>query len=319
MRKAFINFLIEQAKLDPNLYLIVDDTGFSVIEPFAQQFPERYINAGIAEQNMTSVAAGLAMAGKNVYLYGIIPFMTMRCFEQIRNDLCYQKLPVKIIGVGGGLSYGTAGSTHHALEDANILRTLPGMTVVAPGSVYETTALMPSFNALKGPAYLKCGNIDEVPTYPENPHITVGKAIPIIPHDTAMLITTGNALDLGWQVVKHLQEQYGLSIGLTSMPTIKPLDIAYLLHHPWKAIFTLEEQFIMGGFGQDVAHVLLENRKEMPTFKVFGINDTYFHMAGSRNYLRESVGLSKEKIAAEIACYIASPSFIPASTHELNR
>jgi len=295
MRTTFIQYLEQEAARDPNLYFIVGDVGFSVIEKFKEKYGNRYINAGIAEQNMIGVAAGLAMAGKNVYVYSIIPFVTMRCFEQIRNDLCYQQLPVKLIGVGGGFSYGPMGVTHHALEDVAVMRCLPGMTVVAPGSTFETEALLPHINTLDGPSYLRLSNNEELALYNDNTQVTIGKAVSLVPHDTNIIVACGNALDLGIKVQKHLSEM-GIDIGLVSMPTIKPLDEDFFLSKNLNAVFTLEEHSVIGGLGEAISRFLCENFDHKIIFHAFGVNDFYYHIKGSRSYLNEKAGLNIDAI-----------------------
>lgn len=299
MRNTLMKYLVQQAEHDPTLYLIVGDVGFSVIEIFQEKFPQRYINAGVAEQAMLGVAAGLAMAGKNVYIYSIIPFVTMRIFEQIRNDLCYQQLPVKIIGVGGGFSYGPMGVTHHALEDVGIMRCLPEMTIVAPGSIYETAQLIPQINNCKGPAYVRLSTIEERVTYPAHAQIVLGKAYEVIAHPTQCIVTYGNALDLGLEVCNFLATQ-GISMGLVSMPTVKPLDETFFLSRNFDVIFTLEEHFIIGGLGEAIARMVCQKLTRKITFHAFGVEDFYFHEAGSRNFFKEKAGLSVQVIAQKI-------------------
>ncbi|MFA5306199.1 MAG: transketolase C-terminal domain-containing protein [Candidatus Babeliales bacterium] len=298
MRATFFNFLVEQAAHDPNLYLIVGDVGFSVAEKFQQHYPSRFINAGIAEQNMIGVAAGLAMAGKNVYVYSIVPFVTMRCFEQIRNDLCYQHLPVKLVGVGGGFSYGTMGATHHAIEDIAIMRALPTMTVVAPGNKYEASQLLLQLNNCTGPVYLRLAASDELVAYPPSITPQLGTACVIIPHNRRYLVTTGNALDLGYQVQQELA-QNNISCGLASMHTVKPIDQSFFANKNLDAVFTIEEHSIIGGLGQAVAHHLCENSFR-GVFHTFGIPDCYAHECCSRQALNNSFGLTPHQIASII-------------------
>jgi transketolase len=298
MRAAFFNYLVEQAARDPNLYLIVGDVGFSVAEKFQHQFPLRFINAGIAEQNMIGIAAGLALAGKNVYVYSIIPFVTMRCFEQIRNDLCYQHLPVKLVGVGGGFSYGAMGATHHAIEDIAIMRALPTMTVIAPANKYETSHLLPQLNNCTGPVYLRLAACEEFVSHPTQSIPKLGSACVIIPHNNRYLITTGNSLDLGYQVQQELAYNK-ISYGLASMHTIKPIDQKFLAHQNLDAVFTIEEHSIIGGLGQAVAHHLCENSFR-GVFHAFGIPDCYAHECDSRNELNQQYGLTPKRIASLI-------------------
>lgn len=313
MRTIFFQQLMSLAHADPNLYLVVGDVGFSVIETFQQAFGHRYINAGVAEQNMIGLAAGLAMAGKNVYVYSIVPFVIMRCFEQIRDDLCYQQLPVKLVGVGGGFSYAPMGVTHHALEDVGLMRMLPEMSVVAPGNKYETAQLVPQFNALKGPGYLRLSNGNELVSYPENTTVVLGKACEIIQSARWCIVASGNALDLGWQVCKEL-EKMGIDMGLVSMPTIKPLDEEFFLDRGFEGIFTIEEHFVNGGMGEAIARMVCEKIDRKVLFHAFGVNDFYFHEAGSRDFLKEKAGLSVGSVVEVILkkigfCFSTSRSF----------
>lgn len=300
MRKAFMQSLMTMAELDSSLYLIVGDVGFSVIEEFQTRFGNRFINAGIAEQNMIGVAAGLAMAGKNVFVYSIIPFLTMRCFEQIRIDLCYQSLPVKLVGVGGGFSYGQSGLTHYALEDIAIMRSLAGMTVIAPADIHETRLLVPQLTTTSGPVYLRLSNYDEAPESIECKKITIGRACEYIHSEHYLIVTTGNAFDLGYEVCQALQAQ-GILCGLVTMPTIKPLDVHFFLKQKkLKAVFTIEEHSIIGGLGEAVARMLGESFAHKIIFKAFGTPDRYYHCVGTRHYLRDLVGLNIATITQEI-------------------
>lgn len=317
MRNTFMNFLIQEAAHNQNLYFITGDLGFSVVEKFQELFPTRFINAGIAEQNMIGIAAGLAMAGKQVVAYSIIPFITMRCFEQVRLDLCYQNLPVKLVGVGGGFSYGTAAGSHHAIEDVAIMRSLPGMTVIAPGSKFETEQLSPQLFNLTGPSYLRLSNNEELVKYPDNTKVVIGKAIEVIPGKDYLLIANGNALDLGFQVCQKLQA-LNISIGLISMPTVKPLDTHFLYAKKCglKGIFTLEEHSVIGGLGEAVARYIAETFEHKIIFKAFGVNDFYFHEAGSRGYLNEKAGLHVDIVSKEIVERIAGNKMVKVIVNE---
>src|SRR3990167_1027873 len=157
MRKAFIETLIEAARRDERIFLITADLGYTIVEKFAEEFPRRFFNVGIQEQNAVSVAAGLALSGKIVYFYTIIPFATMRCYEQIRVDAAYLDTQVRLVGVGAGFSYGPAGATHHGLEDLALMRSLPNMTVLAPGDPHEVRALVRESVDVSGPVYIRLG------------------------------------------------------------------------------------------------------------------------------------------------------------------
>ena len=301
MRNILIKKITQLAETDPNLYLIVGDLGFSVVEDFVAKFPNRFINAGIAEQNMIGMAAGLAMSGKNVYCYSIVPFITMRCFEQVRVDLCYQNLPVKLIGVGGGLNYGPFGVTHHAIEDIAIMRALPGMTVLAPANKFEMEQLVPQLNVLSGPVYIRVTGTDETFAHPNKARIVLGKAAEIISGDEVLLLATSNMVDHAHKICEQLCS-HGINAGLACIHTIKPFDHEYLIskQKKLKAVFTIEEHSIIGGLGEATARIICENFQQKVIFKAFGIQDFYPHEIGSRKYLQEKAGLSVESIHAII-------------------
>ena len=191
MRTAFINTLNELASRDERIWLLCGDLGFSVLEPFAKSFPNRYVNVGVAEQNMTGVAAGLALSGKIVFTYSIANFPVIRCLEQIRNDVCAHNLNVKIVSVGGGFAYGSAGYTHHGTEDLAIMRVLPNMTVLAPGDPVETRLLTVAATEQPGPCYLRLGKAGEPTIHTSEPEITIGKAIILRQGGDGTLISTG--------------------------------------------------------------------------------------------------------------------------------
>ena len=159
MRKTFINTLINLAREDKDIVLITPDMGFSVLEPFFEEFPERSFNCGIAEQNAVSLAAGLALMGKKPYVYTIIPFLTMRAFEQIRVDVAYMNTNVKLVGIGAGFTYGCAGATHHAIEDISIMRSLPNMNVYCPGDNREAEQIVKLSAKINKPAYIRISRL----------------------------------------------------------------------------------------------------------------------------------------------------------------
>ena len=161
MRKTFITTLLALAEADPDIWLLNADLGFSFLEPFAERFPGRYLNVGVAEQNMIGVATGLALSGAKVFAYSIANFPTLRCLEQIRNDVCYHRAHVVVVAVGAGFAYGSQGYTHHAIEDLAVMRALPGMRVGVPGNRHETKALVTHFAREPGPAYLRLGRDGE--------------------------------------------------------------------------------------------------------------------------------------------------------------
>lgn len=291
MRQAFIAHMMELAAIDPNLYFIAGDVGFSFIEPFKEKYGHRFINAGIAEQNMIGVAAGLAMSGKNVYVYTIIPFLVMRCFEQIRVDLCYQNLPVKLVGVGAGYGYGELGGTHHAIEDVAIMQSLPEMSVLAPTNKQEATALFKAMNQLQGPVYCRLAKNDESAVYPAHLVTEFGRMNEIFTGVDGLLITTGHLFDVGVEICNRLKE-VGIDLGVATSPTIKPLDLQFFKERSqFEAVFTLEEHNVFGGFGQALGHALLESSLAPQLFKAFAIQNEYAHIIGSPAFLRAQAGL----------------------------
>lgn len=299
MRKTFINCLVEQAKVDKRIFLITPDLGFSVLEKFAEKFPDRFLNVGIAEQNAVSVAAGLALSGNLVYVYSIIPFVTMRCFEQVRIDVAYMKTNVRLVGVGAGMAYGAAGATHHAIEDIAIMRALPNMTVCCPGDPVEAQSLIKQSFSYNGPIYFRLGRGGEPNIHPENADIKIGKAIQATTGDDLAVITTSNMLEQGHKWVNELASN-GISAALISMPTIKPLDKQAIISLIEKGtpLVTLEEHNIIGGLGSAVAEVIAESGKAVK-FKRIAIPDQYSHYVGSQQYLREKFGLNKLAVSIE--------------------
>lgn len=287
MRTTFINCLIEQARMDDRIFVLTPDMGFSLLEPFAAEFPDRFLNVGIAEQNAIGVAAGLALSGKLVYVYSIIPFVTMRCFEQVRIDVAYMKTNVRLVGVGAGLSYGPAGATHHAIEDIAIMRALPNMTICCPGDPVEVRELVNRSFEHSGPMYLRLGKSGEPTIHPESIHINIGQAIRVTLGDDLALITTSNMLEQGKKWIDEWSSE-GRYVSLISMPTIKPLDTAIILQllETGIPIITLEEHNVIGGLGSAVAEVIAESGKGI-SFSRIGIPDVYSHYVGSQQFLRE--------------------------------
>lgn len=295
MRNTFVNNLIKIAEEDKNVYLLTGDLGFSVFEGFAEKFPKRFINCGVAEQNMIGVAAGLALSGKKVYVYSIIPFVTMRCFEQIRNDVCYQNLDVKLIGVGGGFAYGSLGGTHHAIEDISILRTLPNMTVVCPADPVETEKLVLKTYQTKKPTYIRLSRGGEKKLYDSDPQLEIGKPSVLKEGKDGLLIATGIPVSLCLEVVEKLKNS-GYNFKLISLHTLKPIDREALLREigEIKKIFTLEEHSIIGGLGSAMAEILAESNWE-GYFKRIAVPDEYPSQIGSAEYLRKKYLLDAEQ------------------------
>ena len=290
MRTTFIETLCELAARDPRVWLITGDLGFSVLEKYAQRFPDRFINAGVAEQNMTGMAAGLALSGNVVFTYSIANFPTLRCLEQIRNDVCYHRANVKIVAVGGGFTYGANGYTHHGLEDLAILGSLPEMTVVAPGDPWETRLAVEAIVQREGPCYLRLGKAGEPAVHTSRPPFEIGRAIQLRDGRDVTLISTGGMLKRAVDARDALLAQ-GIRARVLSMHTIKPLDEAAVLQAAREtgAIITLEEHNLRGGLGSAVADVLASAGVGIPFAKI-AAPDCFWHMAGSQAYFQAMTG-----------------------------
>jgi transketolase len=289
MRTRFIETLVDIAAADERVWLLTADLGYSVLEVFRDRFPDRYVNVGVAEQNLVGVAAGLASTGIKPYLYSIANFPTLRCLEQIRNDICYHGFDVKIVAVGGGLAYGSQGYTHHGVEDLAILRTLPGMTVVAPGDPTETRLAVTALHETPGPAYLRLGKANEPVLYDTPPAFTLGKAIEVRPGRDGAFLSTGAMLGEAIQVRDRLREERGMEIRILSFHTLKPLDDTAIARcareTPW--MITLEEHSVTGGLGGAVAEVLAEMPGVRARLIRHGLPDRVNHRFGSQEYLRK--------------------------------
>jgi transketolase len=292
MRTAFIETLFELAQRDARIMLVVGDLGFGVVTRFMQELPRQFVNAGVAEQNMTGMAAGMALSGKIVFTYSIANFPVIRPLEQIRNDVCYHKANVRIVPVGGGMAYGSLGPSHHATEDIAIMRAMPNMLVVAPGDPVETRLATRALIGHQGPAFLRLGRAGEPTVHQAEPVFDLGKAITVRQGTDLTLISTGGMLYDTVQAAEALDE-LGIQARVLSMHTVKPLDVAAVLAAAQEtpAIFTVEEHSIIGGLGSAVAEVLMEAEIRPRRFKRIGLNGNFSSVVGDQEYLRAQYGL----------------------------
>lgn len=311
MRTTFIQTLIELAEQDDTIWLLCGDLGYSVLEPFAARFSDRYLNVGVSEQNMIGVAAGLALCGKQVFCYSIANFPIMRCLEQIRNDVCYHNLSVRIVAVGGGLAYGAAGYTHHAVEDIGIMRILPNMTVLAPGDPVETALAVRAVVRHQGPCYLRLGKANEPIVHGTTPDFEIGKAILIRPGQDVTLISTGGTLSMTVEAAERLGER-GCSARVLSMPTVKPLDLdaVNLAAAETKGIVTVEEH-TRGGLGSEVAEHLAQQRPQTRFWSVH-LEQLPPGVAGTQAYLRTLGGVSAGAIIERALMLVDIPKASPS-------
>jgi transketolase len=309
MRTAFLETLFKLALADDRVMLLVGDLGFGVVTEFAEKLPNQFVNVGVAEQNMTSLAAGLALSGRVVYTYSIANFPVLRCLEQIRNDVCHHRANVKIVAVGGGLAYGALGFTHHATEDLAVMRALPDLVVVAPGDPMEANAATLAIHEHQGPCYLRLGRAGENAVHASPPSFCLGKALTVRAGDDLTLISTGGGLSEVAAAAERLA-QANLSARVLSMHTLKPLDVAAVLQAAveTRAIFTVEEHSVTGGLGSAVAEVLLEALVPHPViFRRLGLREPYGHLAGEQTFLRRQQGLGAEEIAQRVITSLQQP------------
>jgi transketolase len=249
MRNAFIEELVLLARRYPRIALIVGDLGYSVVEPFADEFPDRFINAGVAEQNMTGLAAGMASEGYHVFTYSIANFPTFRCAEQIRNDIAYHKLPVTVVAVGGGLAYGALGYSHHAVQDYALIRTFPNMLIAAPGDPLEVRACMRYLVENPGPSYLRLGKAGEPNFHSALPVVSPGCWVKLRPgNEQRVLLSTGAGLQIAmdWIKTEEYADRAVYSMPLWSM-AVKGTQAEQLSKH--KEVLTIEDHLQDGGFG----------------------------------------------------------------------
>ncbi len=292
MRTAFIDELIQQARLHQDIFLIVGDLGYSVVEPFASEFPDRFLNAGVAEQNMTGVAAGLAMEGYHVFTYSIANFPTLRCLEQIRNDVCYHNLPVTVVAVGGGLAYGNLGYSHHGVQDIAVMRTLPNITVLAPGDPGETRECVGWLASHPGPSYLRVGKAGEKTLHSVR---GLGSAQPLAvrPGEGEIaLISTGGILEETMHAAALLEAD-GKSPPVYSMPWLKPLGKnACQQLTSYKHIIAVEGHIREGG----LASILQENLPARVSVSSLSVSEAGCDEVGTQLALRRRFGLDAEAI-----------------------
>lgn len=305
MRIAFIETLIELARADRRVTLITGDLGFGVFENFRKEFPDRYLNAGVQESNLMGVAAGMALSGKIVFTYSIIPFITLRCIEFIKNDVCAHNANVKIIGVGQGYTYSIYGHTHHAIEDVGALRSLPNLRIIAPGDPAEARAATNAIATTPGPFYLRLGKKGEPAIHQNPPSFVIGKGIVVHDGVDVALFASGGMLENAALAREALTAQ-GISTALVSMPTIKPIDADLIREYANRArvFLAIEEHNIIGGFGSAVSEVIAESSSH-PRFKRIGVPDVFGARIGSQDYMREQMGLSARHIVAAAKTLLA--------------
>ena len=310
MRDAFVAELTRLAEADPSVLLVTGDLGFGVLSEFARRFPDQYLNAGVAEQNMAGLAAGLALEGRRVFTYSIANFPTLRCLEQIRNDICYHNLPVTVVSVGGGFAYGPLGFSHHATEDIAIMGALPGLRVMAPNDPDEARACTTLAGVLPGPSYLRLGRNGEKSLHGSTSlalheghmiHVAGGEEAPI-----ALLGGCG-ALDVAIDTHARLGEA-GLDSSVWSSPFLEPFDqeTVAMLASKTRWIVSTEEHSVIGGLGSRCADVVASMPEPRARHLCVGLPRTTHKHVGDQRYMRAQAGLTAERVSEALRVRLQS-------------
>jgi transketolase len=307
MRGTFVRTLVELAEDDPRIVLLTADLGFTVVEPFADRFPGRFFNVGVAEQNMVGIATGLADAGYIPYVYSIATFATLRPYEFIRNGPVHQRLPVRVVGVGGGFDYGTNGPSHHALEDLAVMRVQPGMTVIAPGDFEQARTAVHAAHALPGPVYFRLGKDDSARVAGLDGRFRLGRAEAIGSGGDLLLVTTGsiarNAVAAaGALAARGIDATVLVAASLSPPPTA---DLAEALER-FEAAVTVEAHYVDGGLGSLVCEVAAERGLPCRVVRC-GVRELEPGRSGSEAYLNETHGLSVDRLVATCTALVSVP------------
>jgi transketolase len=313
MRAALSDALVEAARRDPRFVLITGDHGYALFDAFRAECPDRYINAGIAEQNMVGIAAGMAMAGYRPAVYGLSAFVPIRVLEQIKMDVCYLDLPVLFLGDGAGIVYSTLGSSHQSTEDISAVRALPGITVLSPADRHEMTATFELATSLSGPTYMRIGKADRGDVHPGDvrDRLKLGHMLDVLGDADAplVIIATGSMV----VTAREVSETLSVASRVLSAPSLKPLDVQHLVEEigPATALVTMEEHSIQGGLGSIIAEQMSEVRP-MPILRI-GVPDQFSTTAGSYEHLMREHGLDAATVLPRVASfakeYLAAPSF----------
>ncbi len=307
MRNAFADEITRLAAADERVLLLAGDIGNRLFDSFKAKCPGRFFNCGIAEANMIGMAAGLAAGGFRPVCYTIAPFLTYRCMEQIRVDLCYHHLPVVLVGTGSGLAYASLGSTHHSCEEAGMLRLLPGMTVLAPADPMEVRACLRTVLDHAGPSYMRIGKKGEPVIHRAPPELPLGQSVILRRGNDVSLLVAGVLLPVALAAAELLAGE-GISAEVVSCPSIKPLDLATLgrAFGSFRLVATLEEHSTLGGFGGAIAEWLADQAKPGARLLRFGTRDEFLHETSDQEQAREHFGLTAPAVAARIRAALST-------------
>lgn len=301
MRDNFVKSLLAERAKDESIMLLTGDLGYGVLEEFEELYPSSYLNLGIAEQTMTGIASGLALSGKRVLTYSIGNFPTLRCLEQIRNDLAYHECNVTIVAVGGGFSYGQLGMSHHATEDIGIMRALPKVEVLVPGTNLESELITSKAIASAKTSYLRLDKSFGTET-DDTDNFIFGKLRRFKKGSKYVILAVGGILEEAIQASEELYTKYNLDVKVLGCHMVKPFDEKDLIDNIVDAeiILTLEEHNLVSGFGALIGEVLFRNKVRIKHFINLGINDTYSGEVGDQKFLRNFYKINKDEIIKQI-------------------
>lgn len=294
MRDAFVRRITELAQEDPRIMLVVGDLGYGVVDDFARLIPEQFLNAGVAEQSMIGVAAGLASQGRRVFVYSIANFPTLRCLEQIRNDICYHQRDVTVVSVGAGVAYGTHGYTHHAVEDIAALRALPGLRIISPADPAEAIAAADYTSASAGAHYVRLGKNGERVLHADASSLDIREPVLLRAGADASIVATGSIVENCLVAAEMLAAQHGLQCAVSSCPVVRPLSLEWLVSlDPSVPLITVEEHSREGGFGSIFLEFVNDHRLGLQITRA-GLSNMNVSRLGSQAYLRSISGLDPD-------------------------
>lgn len=303
MRDTYLKMLYDLAAKDSEIVSLVSDNGLIVYDDFRRDFPDRYYNFGIAEENMVAAAAGMAGCGKIPFAYTISAFIAYRAYEFLRDDVCFQNQNVKLIGIGTGLTYSTLGPSHHTTEDIGLLRSLPNLTVFSPATRTEVKWMMDEAYKIKGPVYVRLGNNNK-DYYAPDVQFELGVPSVIKEGNDVTIMTTGTIINEVMDAVELLQQK-GINAEVISVHTLKPMDTKaiakYLLKT--KKLVTVEEHNVIGGLHSAIAEAMAAENVMVPNLKI-GLNDTFAVDYGTIQNVRKANGIDSKSICSKIESFL---------------
>lgn len=307
MRNAFAQQITRLAQEDPRVVVLSGDIGNRLFDDLKAKCPGRFFNCGVAEANMIGMAAGLALSGFRPVCYTITPFLTYRCLEQIRVDVCYHHVPVVLVGTGSGLSYASLGATHHSCEEMGMLRLLPGLAVVAPADAWEVRAALRAALQHPHPVYLRIGKKGEPAVHAAEPDFAIGRALPLRPGTDVAFLATGTVVPVALAAADLLAAR-GISAAAFSYPSVKPLDETVLaeVFGRCRVVATVEEHSILGGLGGAVAEWLADHPAPRSRLLRFGSRDEFLHLTCEQEEAREYFGLTPAGLAERVAATLGA-------------